>query len=132
MASSVKNLLFLGLAALLASLVAGWTMARNDEEEQPPPVLEELTNSGDVLLLTGIMEARGLEYTFNNGEIRAKEWLAARRDLRVREFWSNPSGDEEREMAGKVEARMQTQTLRIIRKLHSSEWPLAFYPRGQS
>jgi len=129
MASSVKNLLFLGLAALLASLVAGWTMARNDEEEQPPPVLEELTNSGDVLLLTGIMEARGLEYTFNNGEIRAKEWLAARRDLRVREFWSNPSGDEEREMAGKVEARMQTQTLRIIRKLHSSEWPLAFYPR---
>ena len=130
MASSVKNLLFLGLAALLASLVAGWTITRNDEEEeQPPPVLEGLTNSRDLLLLTGIMEARGLEYTFNNGEVRAKEWLAARRDLRVREF--DPSSDEEREMAGKVEARMQTQSLRIIRKLHSPEWPLAFYLRAE-
>ncbi|MCA9777318.1 MAG: hypothetical protein KC800_11395, partial [Candidatus Eremiobacteraeota bacterium] len=130
-ASSLKNLLFIGLSALIASLLAGWTLSQDVEEELPPPVVAGLTDSQDILLLTGLMENRGLDYSFLQGEVRAKEWQPARYDLRVRMFWSDSGRGEIEEMAGKVEARIREQAMRLIDRVYSPEWPFAFSIRVQ-
>ena len=130
-ASSVKNLLFIALSLLVASLLAGWTLSQDVKEDQPPSVVAGLTDSQDILLLTGLMENRGLDYSFFQGEVRAKEWQPARYDLRVRMFWSDSGRCEMEEMAGKVEVRIREQAMRLIDRVYSPEWPLAVSIRVQ-
>lgn len=127
--SSFRNLFFLGVVALLASLIAGWSLEQEKEEQAAPVV--GLTKSRDVLLLTGLLEDQGLGYSFDKGELRAKEWIAARHDLRARQFWSDsPPGDlERRELAAKVEARIDDCLKRVVDKLIAPDWPVAWFVR---